>query len=97
MGHKWRPCGRHYPGLLLVDWDRHLAHSVDYATPRRLLKMGWIWRDDERPMPEFSIHRWQDGTHYYVLKPDGDPVPGNDKYDSYDAAHKAGTLWAAKA
>lgn len=95
-GNVWRPCGMMYPGVLLVNWETGQRHSVCLRTLIRLAMLGWIWRPDSKgEPPKFRISRWPDGSHYYLTKEDGDPVPNaKAKYDSYDDAHLAGTKWA---
>ncbi len=96
-GSVWRPCGVHYPGILLVNWETGQRHSVDFGTLLKMELTGWHWRSDSRgEAPKFTISRWQDGTHYYVRKSDGDPIvfKGKEKYYTYEAAHRAGTRWS---
>ena len=96
-GVAWRPCGMHYPGVLLVDWISGRRHSVDIPTLTRAAQLGWVWRPDKcGEEKKFTVSRWQDGTHFYVRKPDGDPVTfkGKEKFDTYDEAFRAGTRWA---
>lgn len=92
-GQRWRPCGLHYPGILLVNWDAGRAHSIAYGTFMRMTRLGWTWVSDKNArLPNFKISRWPDGTHFYLLNADGDPI-GKGKFDTYDEAHAVGLQW----
>jgi hypothetical protein len=93
----WRPSGTHYPGLLLINWTTNRRHSIDYGTLWYMLSHGWIWRPDNLGViPKFSIVRWPDGIHYYVLNEGKDSVVvnGKEKFDTWTEAWNAGNLWA---
>lgn len=94
-GDKWRPCGLHYPGMLLVNWGKGLRHSVAIATLIRL-QHCWTWHPDNSntEISQFKISQWPNGTHYYVIKPDGDPLPG--KWNTFGEAYAVAMRWSKK-
>ena len=47
-GNVWRPCGLHFPGILLVNWQTGQFHSVAFATITRMRLMNWKWVPDKR-------------------------------------------------
>lgn len=47
-GRHWRPCGLHYPAILLVNWETGDRHSVDWGTLTKLIALGWKWVPDRQ-------------------------------------------------
>ena len=83
-GSRWRLCGLHYPGMLLVKEDFKYGHSVSFGTLYALVgKFGWGYLPDTRKEEKPQITRWPDGNHYYL---DGDD---SKKYNTYSAAYRA--------
>lgn len=78
--------------------------DLDYGVVLRAMMLGWRWvKDEEREVRHFSISRWPDGSHFYVLGDDidGEGRPtvtyrGRHKFDTWDEAHAAGVRWQAR-
>jgi hypothetical protein len=93
----WRPAGKHYPGLLLINWTTNRRHSIDYGTLWYMFSHGWIWRPDNiGNVPKFTITKWPDGIHYYLLDERGDLIKSKDreKFNTWTEAWNAGNFWA---
>lgn len=47
-GSKWRPYGLYYPGVLLINQDNNIRHSIDHGTILRMSRFGWRFVPDKK-------------------------------------------------